>query len=288
DAVAAVAPEEVPRVTSVGGSTVRVQTAQLSNAQVEQVATELAGAYGVDAGEVTSSYIGPTWGKDVSQKALVGLVVFLLLVSLVMTVYFRNWRMALAAVIALFHDLVVTVGIYALIGWEITPATVIGLLTILAYSIYDTVVVFDKVRENTAGVLDQTRSTYGERANLAVNQTLVRSINTSVVALLPVAGILFVGGFLLGAGTLKDISLSLFVGIAAGALSSLFLATPLDVALREREPKIAAHTQKVMDLRAGLVAEGADESVLAAAASGSAQLVPGTHLGQSAQPRRRR
>ncbi len=182
DAVAAVAPEEVPRVTSVGSSTVRVQTAELSNAQVEQVAVELANAYDVSEGEVTSSYIGPTWGKDVSQKAIVGLVVFLLLVSLVMTIYFRNWRMALAAVIALFHDLIVTVGIYAAIGWEITPATVIGLLTILAYSIYDTVVVFDKVRENTAGVLDQTRSTYAERANLAINQTLVRSINTSVVA----------------------------------------------------------------------------------------------------------
>src|SRR5690606_61623 len=250
DAVAAVAPEEVPRVTSVGGSTVRVQTAQLSNAQVEQVATELAGAYGAHAGQVTSSYIGPTWGKDVSQKALVGLVVFLLLVSLVMTVYFRNWRMALAAVIALFHDLVVTVGIYALIGWEITPATVIGLLTILAYSIYDTVVVFDKVRENTAGVLDQTRSTYAERANLAVNQTLVRSINTSVVALLPVAGILFIGAFLLGAGTLRDIALALFVGMAVGAYSSVFLATPLEVELREREKPIRDHTAKVLALRA--------------------------------------
>jgi len=282
----------VPRVTSVGGSTVRVQTAQLSNAQVEQVATELAGAYGVDAGEVTSSYIGPTWGKDVSQKALVGLVVFLLLVSLVMTVYFRNWRMALAAVIALFHDLVVTVGIYALIGWEITPATVIGLLTILAYSIYDTVVVFDKVRENTAGVLDQTRSTYAERANLAVNQTLVRSINTSVVALLPVAGILFIGAFLLGAGTLRDIALALFVGMAVGAYSSVFLATPLEVELREREKPIRDHTAKVLALRAERTETAGDDedAALAAAgvAAGSRQLQPGAHQGNKAQPRRRR
>ncbi|GED08621.1 protein translocase subunit SecF [Cellulosimicrobium cellulans] len=292
DAVAAVAPEEVPRVTSVGSSTVRVQTAQLSNEQVEQVATELADAYGVATGEVTSSYIGPTWGKDVSQKAVVGLVVFLLLVSLVMTIYFRNWRMALAAVIALFHDLVVTVGIYALIGWEITPATVIGLLTILAYSIYDTVVVFDKVRENTAGVLDQTRSTYAERANLAINQTLVRSINTSIVALLPVAGILFIGAFLLGAGTLRDIALALFVGMAVGAYSSVYLATPLEVALREREKPIRDHTAKVLALRAERVeSAGDDEDAALAAAgvgSGHRQLQPGEHLGNKAQPRRRR
>ena len=292
EAVASVAPEEVPRVTAVGGSTVRVQTAQLSNEQVEQVRSELADAYEVTVGDVTSSYIGPTWGKDVSQKAIVGLVVFLLLVSLVMTVYFRNWRMALAAVVALFHDLVVTVGIYALIGCEITPATVIGLLTILAYSIYDTVVVFDKVRENTAGILDQTRSTYAERANLAINQTLVRSINTSVVALLPVAGILFIGAFLLGAGTLRDIALALFVGMAVGAYSSVFLATPLEVALREREKPIQEHTAKVLALRAERVAEAGDredvELAAAGVAAGHRQLQPGAHQGNKAQPRRRR
>jgi hypothetical protein len=155
-------------------------------------------------------------------------------------------------------DLLISAGVYALIGWEVTPSTIIGFLTILGFSLYDKMVVFDKVRENTTGVLDQSRSTYAERANLAVNQTLVRSINTSVVALLPVAGILFVGALALGAGTLRDLSLSLFVGIAVGAASSIFLATPLDVALRQYEPKIAAHTAAVLAERKRLAEGGAD------------------------------
>ena len=189
DAVHSVAPEEEPQVTSVGSNAVRVQTNELSNEQVEQVKTALADAYGVSADDVASSFIGPTWGSDVSTKAIQGLIGFLILVAIVMTLYFRAWRMALAAIIALLHDLVITAGVYALVGWEVTPATVIGFLTILGYSIYDTVVVFDKVRENTKDVVSQSRATYGEQANLAVNQTLVRSINTSVVALLPVASI---------------------------------------------------------------------------------------------------
>lgn len=296
DAVASVSPSEVPRVTTVGSSALRVQTERLTEAEVQEVSDALAQAYGVADDEVTSSFIGPSWGQDVSQKALTGLVVFLVLVGLVMTVYFRNWRMALAALVALFHDLIITGGIYALIGWEVTPATVIGFLTILGYSIYDTVVVFDKVRENTTGVLDQTRSTYAERANLAINQTLVRSINTSVVALLPVSAILFIGAFVLGAGTLRDIALALFVGMAVGAYSSIFLATPLEVGLREREPAIREHTAKVLALRERAVAEASeagDESLAAArlaaaGVAGSAQLAPGSHQGQAAQPRRRR
>ena len=288
EAVASVAPGEEPHVSTVGADSVRVQTTQLDNQQTNQVGDALAAAYGVEASEVTSNFIGPTWGQSVSMRALWGTVAFVVAAALFMAVYFRAWRMSVAAVVAMLADVLVSAGVYAVIGWEVTPSTIIGFLTILGFSLYDKMVVFDKVRENTVAVTEQTRSTYGERANLAVNQTLVRSINTSVVALLPVAGILFVGGFLLGAGTLKDISLSLFVGIAVGALSSLFLATPLDVALREREPKIAEHTKKVTDLRAGLVAEGADESMLAAAASGSAQLVPGHHQGHAAQPRRRR
>ncbi|MGW2090869.1 protein translocase subunit SecF [Promicromonospora sukumoe] len=287
-AVATVAPGEEPHISQVGENAVRVQVSQLDNEQTDQVGQALADAYGVDISEVTSNFIGPTWGQSVSMRALWGTVAFVLAAAVFMAVYFRAWRMSVAAIVAMLTDVLVSAGVYAVIGWEVTPSTIIGFLTILGFSLYDKMVVFDKVRENTAAVTEQTRSTYAERANLAVNQTLVRSINTSVVALLPVAGILFVGGFLLGAGTLKDISLSLFVGIAAGALSSLFFATPLDVTLREREPKIAEHTKKVMDLRAGLVAEGADEDQLAAAASGSAQLVPGHHQGHSAQPRRRR
>ena len=288
DTVAEVAPGEEPHISQVGPDAVRVQVSQLDTAGTDQLQEALAQAYGVETTEVTSSFIGPTWGESVSMRALWGTVAFIVAAAVFMAVYFRAWRMSVAAVVAMLADVLVSAGVYAVIDWEVTPSTIIGFLTILGFSLYDKMVVFDKVRENTVALTEQSRSTYAERANLAVNQTLVRSINTSVVALLPVAGILFVGGFLLGAGTLKDISLSLFVGIAAGALSSLFLATPLDVALRQREPKIAAHTKKVMDLRAGLVAEGADESMLAAATAGSAQLVPGHHQGHEAQPKRRR
>jgi preprotein translocase subunit SecF len=291
DAVAEVAPDEVPRVTNVGSSAIRIQTAELTNDQVEQVRTGLEDAYGVSEDEVASSFIGPTWGQDVSQKALQSLVVFLVLVALVMTLYFRNWRMAAAALVALFHDLVITVGVYAGVGWEVTPATVIGFLTILGYSIYDTVVVFDKVRENTAGITDQTRATYEERANLAVNQTLVRSINTSVVALLPVAAILFIGAFVLGAGTLRDIALALFVGMIVGAFSSIFLATPLEVALRLRERPIREHTARVLEGRRRLVAAGVGADASAeevAVARFTGQVRPGGHQGVAAQPRRKK
>jgi preprotein translocase subunit SecF len=286
DTVAAFDPREVPRVTTLGGSSLRIQTSKLDNQQVEQAGAALAKAFGVPATQVASQFVGPTWGADVSSKAIRGIIVFLVLVTLVLTLYFRNWRMAVAALIALFHDLIITVGIYAAVGWEVTPATVIGFLTILGYSIYDTVVVFDKVRENTTGVLDQTRFTYAEKANLAVNQTLVRSINTSVVALLPVSGILFIGTFVLGAGTLRDISLALFVGMLIGTFSSIFLATPFEVVLRQTEPKIGQHTVKVLANRA----KGGETAEVGAAMVGraTAQLRPGAHQGVTAQPRRRR
>ena len=173
-----------------------------------------------------------------SQQAIRGLVVFLILVTIVMALYFRTWKMAVAGLVALLHDLVITVGIYALFGFEITPSSMIGFLTILGYSLYDTVVVFDKVRENTAEAFRTKRMTYSAAANLAVNQTLVRSINTTVVALLPIAAVLFVGFTLLGPGTLLDLSLALFIGIAVGAYSSIFIATPLLVDLRRNEPAV--------------------------------------------------
>ncbi|WP_066462396.1 protein translocase subunit SecF [Sanguibacter suarezii] len=289
EAVTSVAPSEVPRVSSVGNNAVRIQTAELSTDEVEEVRTALMETFDVGEDQVTSSFVGPSWGKDVSQKALTGLIVFLVLVGLVMTAYFRAWRMAVAALIALFHDLIITAGVYALIGWEVTPATVIGFLTILGYSIYDTVVVFDKVRENTDGVLAQTRSTYAERANLAVNQTLVRSINTSVVALLPVASILFIGAFILGAGTLRDIALALFVGMAVGTYSSIFLATPLEVSLRYREPAIREHTAKVLAARAAAAAAPADGgSAVVSPMAYTGSLRPGAHQGNAAQPRKRK
>lgn len=250
-AVQSVVPAAQPKVAQVGSSSVRVQTDKLDDRQTSQVRDALARAYGVRPDDVTASYVGPSWGATVSKKALQGLIVFLVLVAAVISIYFRTWKMAVAAIAALLHDLVITVGIYALVGFEVTPASVIGFLTILGYSLYDTVVVFDKVRENTEHITAQTRRTYSEAANLALNQTLVRSINTSIVALLPVGSILFIGAFLLGAGTLKDLALALFVGIATGTYSSVFIATPLLADLREREPEMKALARRVLAKRAG-------------------------------------
>ncbi len=245
DAVGQVLPGREAPVTKVGLNNMRVSTERLNDTQTLELKRALAKAYGVSVDTLTSTFVGPSWGRDVSSKALQGLIVFMILVSLVISVYFRTWKMAASALVALVHDLIITVGVYAITGFEVTPASVIGFLTILGYSLYDTVVVFDKVRENTDDVTHSTRRTFAEAANMAVNQTLVRSINTSVVALLPVASILFIGSFLLGAGTLKDISLALFVGIAAGTYSSIFIATPLLVDLRKNEPEIAAHTARL-------------------------------------------
>lgn len=238
EAVASVVPDANPRVSIVGGDSVRVQTEQLTPAQTEEVRAALAEAYGVVESDVSSSFIGATWGADITRQALIALVVFLILASLVLAVYFRTWKMSLAAIIALFHDLIITAGVYGVFGLEITPAAVIGFLTILGYSLYDTVVVFDKVRENTNEDGAESRRTFAKSVNLAVNQTLVRSINTSIVAVLPTASILFIGSLLLGAGTLRDIALALTVGTIVGTYSSIFLAAPLYVHLRQNEPEV--------------------------------------------------
>ncbi len=237
DAVQSVDPETQPIVTSVGVDSVRIQTEQLDDVTTEEIRIALASAYGVPSGSVTSSFIGANWGADVTSKAINGLIVFLLLVSVLMALYFRTFKMSIAALAALAHDVVITAGIYALTGFEVTPAAVIGLLTILGYSLYDTVVVFDKVRENTLGVEFSEDTTFASQVNLAVNQTLVRSVNTSVVAVLPVAAILFIGAALLGVGTLRDIALALFIGIIVGTYSSVFIAAPVYVHLRENEPR---------------------------------------------------
>jgi preprotein translocase subunit SecF len=239
DAVQSVDSQSQPVVTSVGVDSVRIQTEQLDDVTTEEIRIALASAYGVPSGSVTSSFIGANWGADVTSKAINGLVVFLLLVSVLMALYFRTFRMSLAALAALVHDVVITAGIYALTGFEVTPAAVIGLLTILGYSLYDTVVVFDKVRENTLDVEYSETTTFASQVNLAVNQTLVRSVNTSVVAVLPVAAILFIGAALLGVGTLRDIALALFIGILVGTYSSVFIAAPVYVHLREKEPRFA-------------------------------------------------
>ena len=239
EAVQSVEPEIQPVVTLVGADSIRVQTEQLDDVATEEIRIALASAYGLSSGSVTSSFIGANWGADVTSKALTGLIVFLVLVSLFMALYFRTLKMSAAALIALAHDVVITVGIYGLVGFEVTPAAVIGFLTILGYSLYDTVVVFDKVRENTLDVEFSETKTFASQVNLAVNQTLVRSINTSVVAVLPIGSILLIGALLLGVGTLRDIALSLFIGMIVGTYSSIFIASPVYVHLRENEPRFA-------------------------------------------------
>ena len=231
-------------VTLVGNNTVRVQTERLSDTDSQKVRTDLAKAFGVAESEVSGTFIGPSWGASVSKQALRALVIFLLAVALLMTVYFRNWKMAAAGLIALAHDLVITVGIYAWSGFEVSPATMIGFLTVLGYSLYDTVVVFDKVRENTNEAFANGRLTFAQAANLAVNQTMVRSINTTVIGLLPITAVLAVGAVFLGPGVLLDLSLVLFVGILIGAYSSIFIATPLLVSLRRRDASVVELDKK--------------------------------------------
>lgn len=283
-------------IVQVGDSSLRIQSssANLEASQINKVRTELAKAYGVAEENVTSTVIGPTWGSGISAQALKGFIVFLILVMLGLTLYFRSWRNAVGAVLALFNDLVVTVGVYALLGFEVTPSTVIGLLTILGYSLYDTVVVFDKVRENSARLLSQDSYTFGEAVNLAVNQTLIRSLNTSVTSIFPVASILFIGSLILGAGTLRDIALVMFVGMILSTISSLFIASPLAVQLAEMDSSIREHTEKVMKVRAerearrslGDMKDG-EENYANVTAVGGVIRRPGQHLGASAQPKRK-
>jgi len=246
DAVHEVEPDLSPLVSNVGADSIRVQTEQLTDLQSEEVRLALAKAYGVESSAVASSFIGANWGADITGKAVNGLIVFILLAAVLMAIYFRTIKMSIAAVISLLHDLVLTAGVYGAFGFEVTPAAVIGFLTILGYSLYDTVVVFDKIRENTFEVEFSETSSFAERVNLAINQTLVRSINTSIVAVLPVASILFIGGTLLGAGTLRDIALALFVGIIVGTLSTIFIAAPLYSHLREGEAKYKKAAEKVL------------------------------------------
>jgi preprotein translocase subunit SecF len=237
-----------PIVNTSGTNGIRVQIEPVNNDEADKVATAIQTSVGVPASRVSSDSIGATWGKQVANRALLGLIVFVFLVVLFIWAYFREWKMAVGGIVALAHDLVITIGVYAISGFEVTPATVTGVLTILGFSLYDTVVVFDKVRENTKN-LARTRQTYSEAANLAINQTLVRSINTSIVALLPVGALLYVGVVSLGSGALKDLALALFVGMAAGAYSSIFIATPLVVQLKEREPGTKAGDARAMKSR---------------------------------------
>jgi preprotein translocase subunit SecF len=228
---------DAPVVSTAGDSSILIQTEQLTDAESAKVTQTIIDTVGVTEDDISQDQIGASWGDEVKNRAITGLVVFLVLVILFIWAYFREWKMSVAAIVALAHDVIITVGIYALSGFEVSPATVTGLLTILGFSLYDTVVVFDKIRENTKN-LRASRTTYAKAANLAVNQTLVRSINTSLVALIPVGAILYVSAVQLGASALKDLALALFVGMAAGAYSSIFIATPLLVHLKQNETEV--------------------------------------------------
>ena len=256
-----------PLVTTSGNKAVVVQTQPLEQTEADRVAVALEDA---GASDVSQERIGPTFGAQILNKALLGLAVFLGLVVLFIWAYFREWKMSVAALVALAHDVLITVGVYAWSGFEVSPATVTGFLTILGFSLYDTVVVFDKVRENTRAYSTNLSRTYSEQANLAVNQTLVRSINTTVAALLPVLALLVVGTVVLGTGPLKDLALALFVGMAAGTYSSIFIATPLAVHLKEQEAGVKAQAQRVAARRAREASQPEPEPVAATAGGADA------------------
>lgn len=237
------------QVSTLSSQGVRVQTRSLNTDEIVQVREAIAEAAGIDRDNVTYTLIGPSWGKQITQKAFLALGVFILLVFGLIWIYFKDWRSSVSAIVALIHDVLVTMGVISLFGFTVTPATLIGVLTVFGYSLYDTVVVFDKVSENTANLTRQKR-TYNEGVNLAINQVLTRSINTTVIVLLPVLAIFLAGLIWLnGEGPLADLGLSLFVGMVAGAYSSLFLAAPLASIMRQRDPVIAKHTADVLRYR---------------------------------------
>ena len=264
-------------VQLVGNDKVRVQTQALEPAVNNAVQDALAAKFSVNIASIDVQIIGPSWGKEITRKALYGLFGFLLVVMIYLAMALEP-KMAIAAIVAVVHDVFITVGIYALVGFDVTPATVIGFLTILGYSLYDTVVVFDRVRDNTKAISAVSTKTYSQAVNLAVNQTIVRSANTSIVAILPVAAILFVGAGLLGAGTLKDLSLSLFIGLIVGTYSSIFIAPAILAQLREKEPAMQALAKRVE-------ARGAAASTASVAGVSSAAAVNGR--GPRNQPKRK-
>jgi preprotein translocase subunit SecF len=267
-------------VQKLGTGGLRIQVAGMDTQQSDEVKNDLAKDFGMNPEKIGADLVGPSWGDQIANKAWQGLAIFMVLVVIYLAIAFE-WRMAVAALVALIHDITITTGIYALVGFEVTPGTVIGLLTILGYSLYDTVVVFDSLKEQTKDITKQNRWTYSDIANRSINGTLVRSVNTTVVALLPVAGLLFIGGGFLGAGTLNDISLSLFVGLAAGAYSSIFIATPLVADLKEREPQMRALRRRVLAKRAQ-AAEG--DLVDARSGAGDAEDAAPAGVGPRSQP----
>lgn len=249
-------PVTVQEVGSGSAATIQVRSETLDKDQTDQLQGALRAmlekesktSVGLEA--ISIAEISETWGGQITQKALIALAVFVALTMIYIAIRFER-DMSIAAIVSLFFNLIVTAGIYSLVGFEVTPAAVIGLLTILGYVLYDNVVVFDKVEENTRGVLHLHKRTYAEQANLAANQTLMRSISTTVIGILPIIGMLVIAVWMLGVGTLKDLALVQLVGMIVGAYSSIFLAVPVLVSIKERWGPIAAHTKKVLDKRAG-------------------------------------
>jgi preprotein translocase subunit SecF len=292
-------PEDAPQVVGSGSTRqIVVDTATLPARASQNLQHAVATGLHVPLNSISYQTIGSSWGHDTTITALEGLIIFLIVVSIYMALRFQ-WRMAVGGILALAHDLIIAAGVYSLVGFQVTPSTIVGLLTILGFSLYDTVVVYDKVGENSKDILSTSRMTFGEAANLAVNQTLMRSINTSLIALLPVAGLLFVGAGILGVGTIKDLALILFVGLASGAYSSLFLATPIVVELTERDPRYKALAKRVVAKRASerkrladLEAQGGEPAVATAGAGIGSHRgggpAPAPRPGARPQQRRRR
>lgn len=259
-------PESVVIVGSGDSATVQIRAETLSNDEAAQLRTALFDAFhpqGSDgqtgAQVISDSAVSETWGGQITQKALIALAVFLVLATIYITVRYERY-MAVAAMATLVFDLVTTAGVYSLVGFEVSPATVIGLLTILGFSLYDTVIVFDKVEENTQGFEHTTRRTFAEQANLAVNQTFMRSINTSLISVLPIVSLMVVAVWLLGVGTLMDLALVQLVGVIVGTYSSIFFATPLLVTLRERTELVRTHTRRVLNRRKAAAAKVVDST----------------------------
>ncbi|BBZ28199.1 protein-export membrane protein SecF [Mycolicibacterium madagascariense] len=261
------APESVVQVGNGGSATIQIRAETLSNPDTEKLRTALFDAFqpkGADgqpsAQAISDSAVSQTWGGQITQKALIALVVFLVLVVAYIAIRYERY-MAAAALAALVFDLLTTAGVYSVVGFEVTPATVIGLLTILGFSLYDTVIVFDKVEENVHGFEHTARRTFAEQANLAINQTFMRSINTSLISVLPILALIVVAVWLLGVGTLQDLALVQLVGVIVGTYSSIFFATPLLVAMRERTDLVRAHTRRVTNRRKGATAKAGAEVV---------------------------
>jgi preprotein translocase subunit SecF len=274
------APGSVVVVGSGGSATVQIRSETLSNEETEKLRNALFDAFQPKGSDgqpskqaISDSAVSETWGGQITKKALIALVVFLVLVTTYITVRYERY-MAMSALVTMFFDLTTTAGVYSLVGFEVTPATVIGLLTILGFSLYDTVIVFDKVEENTHGFEHTTRRTFAEQANLAINQTFMRSINTSLISVLPIIALMVVAVWLLGVGTLKDLALVQLVGVIVGSYSSIFLATPLMVTMRERTELVRTHTRRVLNRRrpakAAVAVQDAEPAEVAALAANPA------------------